>query len=321
MENSEGKTAGKPEMKPVRSPSYPAMSLRDAVLDVGKIETLYRGSSVDREAAAKVIGYTSLSGPAGKALGALASYGLVESSGKGELRVTQRARAILHPQSPTEKQQSLREAALNPQLFQELQERFPSMKPPMDGIFSHLNRKGYNQSAVKPAARSYLDTLDYLEETGASKNYGFEHRSGQESGLPEQRGGAEDDAPKYGGAQIGDLVQWESQGVLQLEKPLRVRFVSDDGQWIAVEGSETGIPMNEVIVESVASKAALPPPIFKLPEAPSVEVSPQKGEVEWLRNKVGADTSIRLFVTGEMGPKEIGKLIKLLEAQKTVLED
>lgn len=40
-----------------------------------------------------------------------------------------------------------------------------------------------------------------------------------------------------------------------------------------------------------------------------------------MRNKVGSDTSVRLLVKGEMGPNAIGKLIKLLEAQKMVLED
>ena len=38
--------------------------------------------------------------------------------------------------------------------------------------------------------------------------------------------------------------------------------------------------------------------------------------------KVGRETNVRLLVEGKkMGPKEIGKLIKLLEAQKEVPED
>jgi len=42
---------------------------------------------------------------------------------------------------------------------------------------------------------------------------------------------------------------------------------------------------------------------------------------DYLVNRVGQETNVRLMVKGEMGPKEIGKLIKLLEAQKLVLED
>ncbi|MXO70908.1 hypothetical protein [Alteraurantiacibacter buctensis] len=50
---------------------------------------------------------------------------------------------------------------------------------------------------------------------------------------------------------------------------------------------------------------------------PQVEV----GETEWMRNPLGRGKSVRVLVTGDMGTKEIGKLIKLLEAQKAVLDD
>lgn len=45
------------------------------------------------------------------------------------------------------------------------------------------------------------------------------------------------------------------------------------------------------------------------------------GEREWLRGPLSRETSYRLIVTGEPGPKEIGKLIKLLKAQQAVLSD
>lgn len=45
------------------------------------------------------------------------------------------------------------------------------------------------------------------------------------------------------------------------------------------------------------------------------------GEREWLRGPLSRDTSYRIVVSGDMGPKQIGKLIKLLQAQQAVLED
>jgi len=45
------------------------------------------------------------------------------------------------------------------------------------------------------------------------------------------------------------------------------------------------------------------------------------GEREWLRGPLSRGVNYKLVVTGDMGPREIGKLIKLLEAQKAVLED
>ena len=106
--------------QPIRSPSYPSMSLADAVDAVKKIEHNYRTSRVDRVAAAKLMGYSSLSGPANKALAALAQYGLVERAGKGEMRVSSRATAILHPDNPSERMENLRLAAFEPSLFRDL---------------------------------------------------------------------------------------------------------------------------------------------------------------------------------------------------------
>lgn len=297
----------------VRSPSYPNRSLREVIDAVRKIEGQYRSSSVDRAVAAKLMGYSSLSGPANKALAALASYGLVERAGKGEMRVTRRAQAILHPNSEKERMDNLQAAAFEPKIFQDLRERFPGFTPPTDGVEVYLNRQGFNQTAIKPATEAFLQTLSYLKEEGAIESHGLEPSDEAESDVSNG-----DDATIYGGAKVGDLVQWESQGALQFPTPLRVRFVSEDGQWVAVEGSETGIPMREVIVESAVAPEHQPflnAPIFPLAQ----EVG--QGEVEWIRNKVGQETSVRLLVKGDMGPKEIGKLIKLLEAQKLVLED
>lgn len=45
------------------------------------------------------------------------------------------------------------------------------------------------------------------------------------------------------------------------------------------------------------------------------------GEREWLRGPLSKETSYRLVIAGDMGPREIGKLIKLLQAQQAVLSD
>jgi hypothetical protein len=67
--------------------------------------------------------------------------------------------------------------------------------------------------------------------------------------------------------------------------------------------------------------ANVPAPMFKLADAPT-ERNARIGETEWMRNKVGKSTTVSLLVSGgDMGAKEIGKLIKLLEAQQAVLDD
>jgi hypothetical protein len=153
---------------------------------VRKIEASYRLSSVDRQAAAKLIGYLGLSGPANATLAALAQYGLVERAGKGEMRVTPRAQAILHPNSEDEKRQSLWGAAFQPSLFRELQDRWPNMIPPEDGVVTYLNRQGFNQSAIRPATRAYLQTLHFLEEAGANESHGPGASGPSESAASDQ---------------------------------------------------------------------------------------------------------------------------------------
>lgn len=299
-------------VKSIRSPSYPSMSLRDAVDAVAKIEGQYRASPVDRTVAAKLIGYTTLSGPANKALAALASYGLLERAGKGETRVTGRARAILHANSDNERVDNLLAAASEPDLFRELRDRFEDIAvPPEEGVITYLNRQGFNPSAVKPAAKAFLQTMSYVEELSASGS----HRN--QSSEDVESGSSNDDVT-YGGARVGDFVQWESQGTLQFPKPMRVRTVSDDGQWVAVEGSRTGIPMAEVIVEAPGVPQKVP--VFEFEEQ---STGRPVGFEEWFRAKVGTGKQILISYRGEedIGAREIQKLIDILIAQKNALED
>ena len=46
-----------------------------------------------------------------------------------------------------------------------------------------------------------------------------------------------------------------------------------------------------------------------------------EGEREWLRGPLSKDVRYWLVVAGELGAKEIGKLIKFLKAQQSVLSE
>lgn len=291
--------------KPVRSPSYPNLSLSDAVDAVKKIERKYRSAAVARTDAAKLIGFAGLSGPANQALAALAAYGLLERAGRGDTRVTERARAILHPESSAEQLENLNAAAWAPTLFQNLRERFSGVPvPPEDGVLTYLNREGFNPNSVRRAAQAFLRTAKYMQEQRASAH------NGQEPSDPEESSGESSGGPGSEESVVrpGDWVQWESQGVLQFSKPLRVRAVSDDGDWAFVEGSETGLPMAELSVERKGVQ----------PVRPMLPLD-DRGEVEWLRIRVGTNTSVRLLVTGNVGSKEVERLIRVLTTQRAVL--
>lgn len=250
----------------IKSPSYPSASLGEAIAGVAKIEGVYRRSAADREQAAKLLGYSGLSGPASKALAALASYGLVEASGKGMMKVTPLAVRILYPKDDEERQAAIREAATTPPLYRDIWKQFPDHGvPPEGGVISYLNRAGFNPSAVPKAAKAFRATAAFVEELPVNESRRHDGASTSESEAPGVR---------FGGASVGDLIQWENQGTLQFETPRRVRWVSDDGAWVAVEGSDTGILMDQVIVETGAARR----PPADLPSEKPADASPPKGQ-------------------------------------------
>jgi hypothetical protein len=45
---------------------------------------------------------------------------------------------------------------------------------------------------------------------------------------------------------VGNWIQWISQGVNQFEEPKKVSNISEDRKWVFVEGSDVGIPIEQV---------------------------------------------------------------------------
>lgn len=304
-------------MARVHSPGYPNMSLPKAIVAARKIFDADRTSPIDRVVAAKHIGYAGQSGASDKALASLAHYGLTEKTGKGEIKISRLALDILHPDpsSPSDKPRALLAAGMKPQIFKDLHERF-GVHVSEDALRSYLIRSNFQNIAINPVINSYLETCRFLEQEKAFESGGAGGETDAESDTLEPNA-----ATVFGGAKVGDLIQWEIDGVLQMERPMRVRLVTDDG-WVAVEGSEAGIPMDQVIVEERAVAPAAPAPTFKLTAKNLTVGAARDDETEWMRNRVGKATTVTLMVSGgEMGAREIGKLITLLEAQRAVLAD
>ena len=165
----------------IQSPSYPAYPLSVAIDVVAKIEQRYRSSKVDRLDAVKLLGFSGVTGPSNMALAALAQYGLIARQGKGEFRVTDLARAILYPDDKAEKAKALRTAALSPKLFRSLRERYPDVPvPPEEGVYTYLNRNGFNPTAVRPAAKAFLQTMAFIQELGDDESSGGVGSTGQD---------------------------------------------------------------------------------------------------------------------------------------------
>jgi hypothetical protein len=79
------------------------------------------------------------------------------------------------------------------------------------------------------------------------------------------------------------------------------------------------VPLSELTVVPPKSDAASRPSTTAPPEP--ITVPSMNREREYLRGVLSRDAGYRLLVSGDIGPKELGKMIKLLQAQKAILED
>lgn len=294
----------------IRSVNYPYISLQASIELAQKLWDSVQKAAVDTGTVGKAWGFSDKSSGLRSSIAALRQFGLLDSTGWGDTRkhkLSVRALDVVTEQDGSPKRRrAIQEAALAPKIYSEIFTRFPDGLPTSDhaiGAFL-LREKDFNKNAVPEFVGNLRANLR-LAQIDSPANI-----------QP-----AKAEQPPKKDVAVGDLVQWESNGKLQMVTPMRVRAMTEDAQWVFVEGSETGIPMAEVLLqakgEQQATPAAMPTPPT-LPLETGAKLAP--GEKEW-RGDLSRDTTYRLIIKGEMGPKEIGKLIRILTAQQEVLAD
>lgn len=169
-----------------RSPNYPAIPLEQAIDLVRQIHSKSRTNVIDRESAAKDMGYSGLTGRSIAMLGALAQYGLVARAGKGDLRVTPVAVDILHGLTEADKKTALRQAGTAPKLFKSIYDRFTDGVPSENVIRSFLIQQGYADNAISPAIKAFQHTNQFLQEAGVTDSDGVEDADESDVSLPEE---------------------------------------------------------------------------------------------------------------------------------------
>lgn len=155
-------------MSRTRSPKYPNFSLRLAMKQAEKVFQADRRNVVDRLVAAKHMGYSSLSGPAEKSIATLVQYGLLDRIGVGQVRISQTAMDILHPDNPGQRHDALLKAANSPEIFKSLNARFPEGVSP-ESLESYLIRENFMDRAIRPIAKAFSETQLFLEQSGVIK--------------------------------------------------------------------------------------------------------------------------------------------------------
>ena len=243
-----------------RSPNYPSVSLKTAI---EKIVPWFKADGIvasPKDALVKHMGYEKFTGDAGRLLSALKGFGLLADA-DGRFKLTPRGVDIVarEPGDP-KRQQALKDAATGPQIYRDLLKEYSAALPSDTTLSSELIAgKGFNHKYVKDFLKDFRATLAYA---GISPSSVVE--SSEEHEDPKKE------------VQIGDYVQWEVQGILQLPEPRRVRKFSEDGEWAFLDGSETGVPKQELsVMDAPPTEQLVEPP----PAQPPAESQRKPGDL------------------------------------------
>jgi len=179
-------------MARMRSPNYPTMTLDDAIVAAKAIWDKNRKAQISREAVAKDLGYSGLTGRSLQVLGALNQYGLLEITAKGLMRVTQNAEDIFIGFPEDVKRKAVTAAARTPQLFREIYDKFDGHLPGENAIRSFLFQRGFTNDGVERALKNFVAANRHAEVHGVSESYGSEVEITSESNPDNERQGSND---------------------------------------------------------------------------------------------------------------------------------
>lgn len=153
-------------MARMRSPNFPQLTLKECLGIAGDLYGKIRKVTVDREAAAKELGYSGLTGRSLKVLGALNQFGLIDNLKGGQCRVTDLAEQALHGYPEEEKLEAIHTAAHSPKLFGAIFDEFGEGIESEHAIRSFLLKRGFTDKGVESALESFLETQRFLDEHG-----------------------------------------------------------------------------------------------------------------------------------------------------------
>lgn len=310
-----------------RSPAYPSFSIDKALEQVGKLHAKDGAYVVPLKSAMDAWGYSDKSSGGRQSLATIKYFGLIDITGEGDdrkVKVSELARKILldRREDETEKKLLIREAAMTPAAHQTLLAQYPSGLA-SDGTVHHflVMEKGFSTDAASDLIAEFKRSAAYV-------------------GLYEPQKAVDkltevgDNLANGNGTNkvvVGSKIQWTSAGTDMFQTPAGVLAVSEDGKWVFTDAGDSWVPMNEVTAMQTTqfSEAPLsPPPIPQellaareaMKRTQGATVILPEGQTILSQGKLKSGT-FEIRVTGEIGAKEIGKIIKVLEAQKEILAD
>lgn len=230
-----------------RSPSFPYLGLSKAL---ERTQTLFEKAKRHEARVydiARDWGLAPKSSSTDRNVAALLAYGLIEDSGSGEARkikVSETGWRILDDKRPGVREKLAAEVALKPRIISDYAQIWEDGRPDDTHALSQLKFEGhFTDEGARMFLRVFDDTIRFTKPSSADK---LDATKADNSEPPAR-------------AKIGEFVQWTSDGVDQFASPMRVTGLSDDGLYLWVDGSKTGVPMSEAHVMQPTQAAVVPP--------------------------------------------------------------
>lgn len=155
--------------KKTRSPNFPTVTLEKSLSQAQTLLDKYARYPIAWEVAIGSLGYTLKSSAGMQAMATLIAYGLVQVEGSGSERkvaVSDLAFKILADKrafSP-EREAAIKEAALNPSIYQKIIERFTKSLPADDALeWELVSTYKFNKASVHDFITVFRGTLDFAK--------------------------------------------------------------------------------------------------------------------------------------------------------------
>lgn len=146
------------EIKKDRSPNYPKMSLAQALELAKQLYTKAGKAKISPIVAVGALGYNGMNGAALGTLGGISQYGLIDRERGKSVSISSLAIKLIHPLNPDQEAASKREAALLPQVFNDLYSS-GFQKCDIDVICNNLIQNGFTPDGARKAATVFKENV------------------------------------------------------------------------------------------------------------------------------------------------------------------
>jgi len=255
----EAKIEKTPKRKTGRSPAYPAISVKRAI---EQADALFKQEGEYEAPISSTIGawgYSEKSSGGRQTLATMKYYGLIDVSGDGAgrmVKISDLAKHILldEREDDTEKRQLIRDVALNPAAHSALYEKYRNGLA-SDGSVEHflVFEEGFKSAAAKDLLAEFKVTADYVglyqPDNKLDKTDDSDIGNGVKKETPTVK--------------TGDKIQATVQDVDLFADGAIVQGISEDGEYVFVDQSDSGVPIEDVTIMETAQFETSPTPPAK----------------------------------------------------------